>query len=237
MFSNRKWYWKIFPILALMTLLLACELPAVIVDLLREASGYTKERCEANGGYWYYDEESERWWCADDIFDTKPNEAPLDDSEAPVLPVFPAEEEVNLSDLAGTYIGTTNFLDHRVENWGGGAITQNEITITISEDGVVGGTFSVRFESSQKSNESCAWQSLPTDSGAITGQISQSGETIKFDYTSTLELVRKDISGDCALDENEKTVFDHHDEFFITISGNTMIGSGDGTKTFEATKQ
>jgi len=201
--------------------------------LLEPIEDSSAEICEESGGVW--DIEHNR--CDRGL----PPLPPLVDEELQVeenpAPVVEPLDDVNLSDLAGTYVGTTNFLGHRVENWGGGTITQNEITITISEDGTINGIFSVRFESSQKSNEHCAWQSLQTDSGTIFGQISQSGGTIKFDYTSTLELIREDISGLCALDENATTVTDHHDEFHITISGNTMTGSGDGSKTFEATKQ
>ncbi len=157
------------------------------------------------------------------------------DPESESDPVTELESElpgdVNLSDLAGTYVGTTNFLDFHIEDWGGGAITQNDITITISEDGTVDGIFIVIFESSQKSNESCVWHVLRTQSGTIFGQISQSIGTIKFDYTSKQELFRNCLGG------NATTVNDHQDEFHIDISGNTMTGSGDGSKTFEATRQ
>ncbi len=196
--------------------------------------------CIRNGGEWVYiregDPESGCCRTPNNKCDAdRTSQEPLPNSESePVLDDESSEDapsdDVNLSDLAGTYVGTTNFLDHRVENWGGGAITQNEITITISEDGIVSGAFSVRFESSQKSNGDCVWQSLQTDSGSITGQISQPGGTIKFDYTTKLELIRNCLGG------NSTTVTDHHDDFFITISGNTMTGSGDGSKTFEATK-
>ncbi len=202
---------------------------------------YERE-CEEDGGIWVVDEKTGEGKCemnwGNPIF--LEDEVPVEEA-APSLDELPVEEnsdpaldtldEVDISDLAGTYVGTTNFLDFHIEDWGGGAITQNEITITISEDGIVGGTFIVRFESSQKSNESCVWHVFRTQSGTIFGQISQSIGTIKFDYTSKQELFRNCLGG------NATTVNDLHDEFHITISEKTMIGSGDGSKTFEATKQ
>ena len=166
------------------------------------------------------------------------DELPGGENPAPALEEESAlPDDVDISDLAGIYVGRTNFLDQRVEDWGGGAITENEITITISEEGIVTGTFVVRFESSEKSNENCAWRTIETDNGVIFGQISESTGTITLDSTSTQELIREDISGLCALTDDQTTETEHHREFSVTISGKTMTGDGAGDKTFEATKQ
>jgi hypothetical protein len=265
MFQRR--YLNVLVILLFMATILACKAPDLAVAIYNEltsfenlSNSYTKDECLDAGWDWYYNDIVAGWVCDLNrgpkkdcllegktwVPETRECVDPLNEAEAGGDPALsPGEEhpapavapegdqpvEVSISDLAGTYVGTTNFLDFHVDDWGGGAITQNEITITIFEDGTVDGIFIVIFESSQKSNESCVWHVLRTQSGTIFGQISQSTGTVKFDYTWKQELFRNCLGG------NATTVNDHQDEFHINISGNTMTGSGDGSKTFEATKK
>jgi hypothetical protein len=150
---------------------------------------------------------------------------PTPEEEAP-------PEEVDLSELAGTYVGTTNFVNGYYDSWGGSGttVTENEMVITISENGTVEGRFVVAAESPIKSNESCEWQSFYTEEGVISGQITEPTGTVTIDSTAEMLLVRNCLGG------NSTSEYSFNYEFTIDISGDTLEGSW-MDKTFEATKQ
>ena len=152
--------------------------------------------------------------------DAAPVEEPADDPPA----------EVDVSDLAGTYVGKTNFGSYYVETYGG-SITEDEIIITISENGMVEGTFIMEYDGGPQ-GRSCQTRTFITENGTLSGQIMQSTGTINIEYTYNLERVNISCkSGDYT------SQYSNIIPSAINISGNTVTGDGVGGIFFEATKR
>ncbi len=219
MSPHKKWLF----IFLLAVFLLACEVPGLVVDIVEENLNYTAEdRCIEDGGDWYYNDKEGRWFCAPK-FDI-----------VPLMPPSSGEEvltEVDISALAGTYVGTTTFGETIVASMDGGVVTENQIIITISEDGVVGGTFIVKVDGPPKASGDCKWQVFRTEKGVISGQITQPTGTVRLEFEKKTELVRNCFGG------NNTTLHNSDLDFTINISENTIMGSGPEGDSFEATKQ
>lgn len=142
---------------------------------------------------------------------------------------------VDLSEYAGTYVGTTNFVDSYYDSWEDGftTVTKNEIIITITENGTVDGSFVAVAASPQKSGETlegtCFWQAFYAEEGVIYGQISEPKGVVTIESTGQSTLVRS-----CLEDSTSEYSFEY--KFAINIIGDTIEGSW-MDETFEATKQ
>ena len=226
---------KILVVFLFLSFSLACNLPENTLKfwieyLLEPFENSRAQACEESGGAW--DIEYNR--CDRGLEPLAPaieEELPSGENPAPAVePESASPAEVDISALAGTYVGTTTFGEAIAVSLDGGTVTQDEIIITISEDGTVGGTFTVKVEGPPKSSGDCHWQVFKTESGIISGQITQPTGIIDFEFEKKLELVRN------CLDGNNTTLYNSNLDFTIIISRDTIMGSGPGG-SFEATKQ
>jgi len=137
----------------------------------------------------------------------------------------PSPEDVDLSALAGTYIGTTNFDEVFYSLMERGECTENEVIITISEDGTVNGGLIFYYDSGSwtitTSSGTCTRQSITDVSGIFSGQITGPTGTIKLETVSDYTLY---CSSGCE-EEDEFNSTTASISVPIEISGDILTGS------------